>query len=148
MNFPLRRRFTVPLPGRAPLELGERTLVMGILNVTPDSFADGGLHFDVERAVERGLRIVDEGADIVDVGGESTRPGAEPVPEEEELRRVLPVIERLAAAVSVPVSVDTTRPGSRARRLPVAPRSSTTSAACNTTPAWRQRSRRVARRWC
>jgi len=80
---------------------------MGILNVTPDSFADGGLHIDPDRAVEAGLRMVEDGADIIDVGGESTRPGAEPLPEAEELRRVLPVIERLASRVPVPISIDT-----------------------------------------
>jgi len=80
---------------------------MGILNVTPDSFADGGVHYDVDRAVEAGVRMAAEGADIVDVGGESTRPGAEPLPEDEELRRVLPVIVQLAARVNVPISIDT-----------------------------------------
>ena len=81
---------------------------MGILNITPDSFADGGVHFDdVERAVEAGVRMAAEGADIIDVGGESTRPGAEPLPEKEELRRVLPVVERLAARVKIPISIDT-----------------------------------------
>jgi dihydropteroate synthase len=80
---------------------------MGILNVTPDSFADGGRHFDLDRAVEAGLRMAAEGADIIDVGGESTRPGAEPLAEDEELRRVVPVIERLARRVSVPISIDT-----------------------------------------
>jgi dihydropteroate synthase len=107
MTIAPRRHFTIPLPGRAPLELGDRTLVMGILNVTPDSFADGGRHFDVERAVARGLEMVAEGADIIDVGGESTRPGAAPVDEEEELRRVLPVVERLVQATPVPLSIDT-----------------------------------------
>jgi dihydropteroate synthase len=102
-----RPHFTVYLPHRAPLDLGARTLLMGILNVTPDSFADGGLHDDVDRAVEAGLRMVAEGADILDVGGESTRPGADPLPEAEERRRVLPVIERLAARVAVPISIDT-----------------------------------------
>jgi dihydropteroate synthase len=102
-----RRHFAVPLPGRAPLALGERTLVMGIINVTPDSFADGGLRFDEGRAVADGLQMVADGADILDVGGESTRPGAEPLPEDEELRRVLPVVERLAREGAVPVSVDT-----------------------------------------
>jgi len=101
-----RRAYTVPLPGRAPLVLGQRTLVMGILNVTPDSFADGGVNADPERAVARGLEMIAEGADIIDVGGESTRPGAEALPEAEELRRVLPVVERLAAAGAL-VSVDT-----------------------------------------
>jgi dihydropteroate synthase len=86
--------------------LGERTLVMGILNITPDSFSDGGVRLDPGRAIEDGLRMVEEGADILDVGGESTRPGAEPLPAEEELRRVLPIIERLATS-GVPVSVDT-----------------------------------------
>jgi dihydropteroate synthase len=102
-----RKRYSVPLPGRAPLVLGERTLVMGIVNVTPDSFADGGQRFDPARAVDDALRMIDEGADLLDVGGESTRPGAEPVPEEEELRRVLPVVEQLAGRTSVPVSIDT-----------------------------------------
>ena len=102
-----RRTYAVPLPHREPLQLGARTLVMGILNVTPDSFADGGTHFDVERAVEAGLRMAAEGADIIDVGGESTRPGAEPLPEDEELRRVLPVVERLAPQIKVPLSIDT-----------------------------------------
>jgi dihydropteroate synthase len=87
--------------------LGTRTLVMGIINVTPDSFADGGLRFDPLRAVEDGLRMIDDGADILDVGGESTRPGAAPVPAEEELRRVLPVVERLAAGGAALVSIDT-----------------------------------------
>jgi dihydropteroate synthase len=89
------------------LPLGERTLVMGILNVTPDSFADGGLHFDPSRAVDYALKMIEDGADILDVGGESTRPGAEPVPADEELRRVAPVIERLSAQASVPISIDT-----------------------------------------
>jgi dihydropteroate synthase len=101
-----RRHFTVPLPGGRSLELGERTLVMGILNVTPDSFADGGLRFDAARAIDDGLVMIGEGADIVDVGGESTRPGAEPLDAEEELRRVLPVVEGLVGA-GVLVSIDT-----------------------------------------
>ena len=103
-----RRAYTIPLPGRAPLQLGARTLVMGILNITPDSFADGGVLFnDVERAVEAGVRMAADGADILDIGGESTRPGAVPLQAAEELRRVLPVIERLAPRVSVPISIDT-----------------------------------------
>ncbi|MFL6280750.1 MAG: dihydropteroate synthase, partial [Vicinamibacterales bacterium] len=92
--------------GRA-LDLGARTLVMGILNVTPDSFADGGRHFDFDRAVAAGFRMIAEGADILDLGGESTRPGADPLPEDEELRRVLPVLERLAAETDAPISIDT-----------------------------------------
>jgi dihydropteroate synthase len=106
-----RRLYTIPLPDRPPLELGARTFVMGILNVTPDSFADGGAHFDVDRAVEAGVRMAAEGADILDVGGESTRPGADPLPEDEELRRVLPVVERLAMRVQVPISIDTYKAG-------------------------------------
>jgi dihydropteroate synthase len=102
-----RRSYTVPLPRLEPLHLGARTLVMGILNVTPDSFADGGRHLDPDRAVEAGVRMVADGADMLDVGGESTRPGAEPVGAEEERRRVLPVIERLATRVEVPISIDT-----------------------------------------
>lgn len=85
----------------------DRPRVMGIVNVTPDSFSDGGAHFEPEAAIAHGLRLVEEGADLLDVGGESTRPGAEPVPVEEELRRVLPVIEGLAARVPVPISIDT-----------------------------------------
>ena len=81
---------------------------MGILNLTPDSFTDGGVFFDdVERAVEAGVRMAAEGADVIDVGGESTRPGADPLPAKEELRRVLPVVERLARKVQIPISIDT-----------------------------------------
>ena len=87
-----------------------RTLVMGIVNVTPDSFSDGGLWFDAGCAVAHGLRLVAEGADLLDVGGESTRPGAEDVGAEEEARRVVPVIRGLAEQAGVPVSVDTRRP--------------------------------------
>ncbi len=85
----------------------DRALVMGILNVTPDSFSDGGRWFDPERAIARGLELVDEGADIIDVGGESTRPGAVEVPVEEELRRVVPVVEGLRGHVRI--SIDTTK---------------------------------------
>jgi dihydropteroate synthase len=103
----MRRKFVLRLPGGIPLMLGERTLVMGIVNVTPDSFSDGGKTFDAEAAVAPAVRMVDEGADILDVGGESTRPGALPVDGAEELRRVLPVIEGLAGRVKVPISIDT-----------------------------------------
>ncbi len=89
------------------LMLGKRTLLMGVLNVTPDSFSDGGLFFDKERAVSHGLRMVEEGADIIDIGGESTRPGAKPLELQEELRRVIPVIESLAQKIDVPISIDT-----------------------------------------
>lgn len=89
------------------LELGKKTYIMGIVNVTPDSFSDGGQHATVQAAVDHARRLVDEGADIIDIGGESTRPGAEPVPAEEELERVIPVVERLAPDIPVPISVDT-----------------------------------------
>jgi dihydropteroate synthase len=89
------------------MRLGERTLVMGILNITPDSFSDGGLHLDVERAVAAGLQMVADGADILDIGGESTRPGAESVGAEEEMRRVLPVVEKLATETAALLSIDT-----------------------------------------
>ena len=102
-----RRRFTVPLPQGRTLALGDRTLVMGIINVTPDSFSDGGQLIDPARAVEAGLRMVDDGADLLDVGGESTRPGAQPLDADEERRRVIPVVEALSARVTVPISVDT-----------------------------------------
>ena len=85
--------------------------VMGIVNVTPDSFSDGGRWFDADRAVARGLELVREGADLLDVGGESTRPGAAEVDEAEELRRVVPVVRELASRSGVPVSIDTRRPG-------------------------------------
>lgn len=91
------------------LDLAE-PVVMGIVNVTPDSFSDGGLHASVEAAVAYGLRLAAEGAAIIDVGGESTRPGSAPVPVGEELERVVPVIERLAQRLAVPISVDTTKP--------------------------------------
>jgi len=87
------------------------TLVMGIVNVTPDSFSDGGHFLDPAAAVAHAEKQVEQGAEIIDVGGESTRPGAQPVGEEEELRRVMPVIEQLAGRVKVPTSIDTTKPG-------------------------------------
>jgi dihydropteroate synthase len=92
-----------------PLSL-DRARVVGILNVTPDSFSDGGHHASVEDAVAHGLRMADEGADMLDVGGESTRPGAAQVPLEEELRRVLPVIEQLIARSALPIAIDTSKP--------------------------------------
>jgi dihydropteroate synthase len=88
---------------------GDRPAVMGIVNVTPDSFSDGGRFLDPDAAVAHALELVAAGADLLDVGGESTRPGAEPVAEDEELRRVLPVVERLAAESAVPVSIDTSK---------------------------------------
>lgn len=92
--------------GRA-LSLGSRTLIMGILNVTPDSFSDGGKFVSLEKAVEHAKQMEAEGADIIDIGGESTRPGFDPVPLEEELERVIPVIRAVREAVNVPISVDT-----------------------------------------
>jgi dihydropteroate synthase len=89
------------------LTLGKRTLLMGVLNVTPDSFSDGGLFYDKEKAISRGMMMVEEGADIIDIGGESTRPGSKPLELEEELRRVIPVIKSISAKVDVPISIDT-----------------------------------------
>jgi len=86
------------------------SLVMGIVNVTPDSFSDGGQFLSTPVAVAHALKLVDEGADILDIGGESSRPGAQPVEEAEELRRVIPVIEQLVSQVKVPLSVDTMKP--------------------------------------
>ena len=102
-----RTRYTLALPGGRTLALGGRTLVMGIVNVTPDSFADDRGTPDPGRAAERALALEESGADLLDIGGESTRPGAEPVPAREELRRILPVLDRLAGQVRAPVSVDT-----------------------------------------
>ena len=93
--------FTFPRPA----------LVMGIVNVTPDSFFDGGRFLDAPAAVAHALQLVEQGAEILDIGGESTRPGASPVSEAEELRRVMPVIEQLAGRVKVPISIDTVKPG-------------------------------------
>jgi dihydropteroate synthase len=88
----------------------DRPRVMGIVNVTPDSFSDGGMHATVEAAVAHALRLAEEGADVLDIGGESTRPGAAEVSVDEELARVIPVIERLAQATSLPISIDTSKP--------------------------------------
>jgi len=93
--------FTFPRPA----------LIMGVVNVTPDSFSDGGRFLESSAAVAHALQLIDEGADVLDVGGESTRPNAAPVSEAEELRRVLPVIERLASQIKVPISIDTMKPG-------------------------------------
>ena len=94
-----------------PFELSlSEPVVMGVLNITPDSFSDGGLHFDFGRAVDAAHRMVEEGAGIIDLGGESTRPGAPPVPVDEERSRVIPVLSRLAKELNVPLSVDTRKP--------------------------------------
>jgi len=102
-----RATFDVPLPDGRTLRLGERTLVMAIVNVTPDSFSDGGVRNHPDVAVRDALRMVDEGADLLDIGGESTRPGAAPLDAEEEWRRVGPVLEGLRGRVRVPISIDT-----------------------------------------
>lgn len=94
-----------------PLLRAARPLIMGVVNVTPDSFSDRGAHATLQQAIDHALRLEDEGADLLDIGGESTRPGAEPVTGEEELRRVVPVIEALAGRVAVPISVDTMKSG-------------------------------------
>ena len=95
--------------GELGFDVSRRGLIMGVLNVTPDSFSDGGAFFTQDKAIERGLVLAREGAHIIDVGGESTRPGSEPVVVEEELRRVIPVIEKLRARVDVPLSIDTSK---------------------------------------
>src|SRR5205823_1116506 len=104
------------------LHIGRRPLVMGVVNVTPDSFSDGGRLADTSAAVEFALRLVADGADILDIGGESTRPKSEPVPPDEELRRVAPVVAELAKRMSVPISVDTMKPDvGRTSASPVPP---------------------------
>src|ERR1700689_2987990 len=99
-----RKLFRIQLPSRA-LMLGRRTLVMGVLNVTPDSFSDGGLYAGPDPAVARAIGIERAGADILNVGAESTRPGAGPVAPAEQLRRILPVLERLRGRLKIPISV-------------------------------------------
>ena len=102
----MRKEYSLQLPKRS-LIVGRRTLVMGILNITPDSFSDGGRYQTREAAIERALAIEAEGADIIDIGGESTRPGAEPIDAEKEIERVLPVIEALQTRIKIPISIDT-----------------------------------------
>jgi dihydropteroate synthase len=103
-----RRQFRLQLPART-LKLGERTLVMGVLNVTPDSFSDGGLFLDADAAVARAVAMEAAGADIIDIGGESTRPGSLGVSAETELGRILPVIGQLRGKIRIPISVDTSK---------------------------------------
>ena len=98
-------------------DFSRKTYLMGILNVTPDSFSDSGLYFDASRAVERACRMAEEGADIIDIGGESTRPGSEPLAIEEELRRTIPVIRALSKEIPVPLSIDTYKAGVAERAL-------------------------------
>ena len=106
-TFPTRGLFTVPLPGGRTLHLGARCLVMGILNVTPDSFGETESRLDPGRAVDTALDMEARGADLIDVGGESTRPGADPLSADDELARVLPVLDGLAGRLRVPISIDT-----------------------------------------
>ncbi len=108
MPLNARKHFLIPLPEHT-LELGSRTLIMGILNVTPDSFSDGGLFLEPEIAVARAWQIAREGADILDIGAESTRPGSEGVSAEEELRRIVPVLEALRGKYPLPISIDTSK---------------------------------------
>ncbi len=99
------------------LDFSQKTCIMGILNVTPDSFSDSGLYFDKAQAINRAVRMAEEGADIIDIGGESTRPGSEPLAIEEELRRTIPVIEALSKEIDIPLSVDTYKSGVARRAL-------------------------------
>jgi dihydropteroate synthase len=103
-----RRKFKLRLASRT-LSLGERTLVMGVLNVTPDSFSDGGLFLDTDAAVDRALEIERAGADILDVGAESTRPGSTGISADEELRRILPMLEKLRGKIKIPISIDSSK---------------------------------------
>jgi dihydropteroate synthase len=104
----MRKRYVLQWRGQR-LELGNRTCVMGVVNVTPDSFSDGGKFFSNQTAISHGQKMAEDGADIIDIGGESTRPFSDEVTAAEELRRVIPVIEELAASISVPISIDTTK---------------------------------------
>jgi dihydropteroate synthase len=103
-----RRKFRLRLPSRTMM-LGERTLLMGVVNVTPDSFSGDGLHLDVKAAVSRALEMERDGADIIDIGGESTRPGAEWLGADEELSRVIPVLKLLRGRLKIPISIDTNK---------------------------------------
>lgn len=107
----MRKAFNLRLRNGDNLKLGERTLVVGILNVTPDSFSDGGKHFDAERAIERAFEMESEGADIIEVGGESTRPGALRLSESEELSRIAPVLEAISNRLRIPLAIDTYKSG-------------------------------------
>jgi len=111
-----RKRFLWKLKHRE-LQLGDRTLIVGILNVTPDSFSDGGRYFDPDRAFARALELEEQGADILDIGAESTRPGSKRISEAEEKRRLMPVLKRLRDRLAVPISVDTYKSGVAANAL-------------------------------
>lgn len=93
--------------GKFTLNIHDKTFIMGILNITPDSFSDGGCYIDIENAVAHARNMIEQGADIIDIGGESTRPGSSPVTAEEEIERVIPVIKRLSSELDVPISIDT-----------------------------------------
>jgi dihydropteroate synthase len=108
MSVRERKLYTLKLKGKA-LELGRRTLIMGILNITPDSFSDGGRFADYDRALAQALELISAGADILDVGGESTRPGSAPVPLDVELERVVPIIRSVRESSDIPISVDTNK---------------------------------------
>ncbi len=95
--------------GGRVFDLSRHGLIMGVLNVTPNSFSDGGEFFAADKATDRGVQIAAEGAHIIDIGGESTHPGSQPITAEEELRRVLPVIKNLRAKLDVPISIDTSK---------------------------------------
>ncbi len=111
-----RKRFEWRLKDRS-IQLGDRTLIVGILNATPDSFSDGGRYLDPDRAFARALELEEQGADILDIGAESTRPGAAKITEEEELRRLIPVLKRLRGKLAIPISVDTYKSGVAERAL-------------------------------
>ena len=108
MFFP-RPRFLVPLPSGRALHLGERVLVMGIVNVTPDSFAETAVNLDPMHACDAALRMQDEGADLIDIGGESTRPGAQSISADVESARILPVLQAVAGRLRIPISIDTSK---------------------------------------
>jgi dihydropteroate synthase len=103
----MRRPFTIELRNGSTMSLGTRTVVVGVLNITPDSFSDGGQNFELTRAIDRALEMESEGADIIEVGGESTRPGSTRLSVDEELSRVLPVLSKLEGRVRVPIAIDT-----------------------------------------
>ena len=104
----VRKKYLLQIKNKA-YQLGTRTWLMGVVNITPDSFSDGGLYFDKEKAVQKGLELAAAGADIIDIGGESSRPGSKPISKEEEMRRVLPVIASLRKKIKALISIDTTK---------------------------------------
>ena len=112
----MRKQYTLKW-GSHRLELGERTCVMGVVNVTPDSFSDGGRFYSPDAAIDQGEKLIADGADILDIGGESTRPFSDEVSERDELERVIPVIEVLAGRTGIPISIDTTKAAVARRAL-------------------------------